>query len=366
MLKKENKKISLNIIFAFLFFIITCGLILQPNISSAAAHLKEVTPQQKTYVDKKEIMLGTLSAMKYIKGGRYEMGPKNSKFDLVGDNVPVHSVTLSSFYFPKYLVNGTDYNSYAKMMGDKKQIKYDTTMDAVNNYPVQVNWYQANAYCAWLKDETGLPFSLPTEAQWEYVARDEGKRIAYAAQGGLLELGINFPNRKQHIIDNQGLVAGVPLPVDALPVNGLGIYQMSGNTNQWMKDWYQPDYYRKSPELNPQGPEQGFQNSKVLRGLDFFSINPESTIWVAEASNYTRIYDWPTHANAGFRCVINSQKSILELQAITIATQSQKEIIKLSKKNKKSKAQSSCYLPVCSRSRFETTYSIAKILSDPE
>ena len=57
--------------------------------------------------------------------------------------------------------------------------------DETFNNPVQpvvgVCWYEARAYCAWLGAQTGQPFRLPTEAEWEAAARGRtGRRYAYS------------------------------------------------------------------------------------------------------------------------------------------------------------------------------------------
>ena len=61
-------------------------------------------------------------------------------------------------------------------------------MTVLDNIPAIINWREADKYCRWLKSQTGLNFSLPTEAQWEYAARNRGKRVsarAWEEQGGV-------------------------------------------------------------------------------------------------------------------------------------------------------------------------------------
>ena len=133
--------------------------------------------------------------------------------------------------------------------------------------PAGVNWYGAKAYCQWLGKVSGLPFVLPTEAQWEYAARSGGKKVLFATDNGNIDKDRNFP---WDIKDRR-----TP-DIATYPPNPSGIYAMSDlNASEWVNDWYDPNFYKHSPPTNPEGPSVGLPRNaaypeygptKVIRG----------------------------------------------------------------------------------------------------
>jgi formylglycine-generating enzyme required for sulfatase activity len=132
--------------------------------------------------------------------------------------------------------------------------------------PAGVDWYQARDYCLWLAEQSGRPFALPTEAQWEYAARSRGQMMPYATDDGLLRKGKNYSTREERRqASPPNAPPYTPYPIGKkYPPNPLGIHQMGLNGFEWVSDWYGEDYYERSPEHNPTGPASG--KDKVRRG----------------------------------------------------------------------------------------------------
>jgi len=60
------------------------------------------------------------------------------------------------------------------------------------------------------------------------------------------------------------------VPVKSFSPNSLGLYDLSGNVWEWVQDWYDSGYYKKSPRNNPKGPSSG--SGRVLRGGSWYDL----------------------------------------------------------------------------------------------
>ncbi|MUH96514.1 formylglycine-generating enzyme family protein [Aliivibrio fischeri] len=171
-----------------------------------------------------------------------------------------------------------------------------------------INWQQAEDYCQWLGNLTALPFDLPTEAQWEYAARNRGENRYYATNNGYKQYknGHYFDPNTGYYIDyiNKEVNAGAELEahLGQWPANPLGIYGMSNNISEWTNDWYSPDYYQESRKLNPQGPNKG--EKKVMRdGKGLMTIDRFPN----------KIKEDKYYANNSFRCSLQQQMPAIAL-----------------------------------------------------
>lgn len=273
----------------------------------------------------------------YVQGGTFWMGDFCSKMRNNGpfctsdkNNKPVHQVELSGYSISKFKITHENYNLYLELNALPKQKfkhklidKLLSDMTFLDNSPAIISWTEANNYCAWLKKETGLPFSLPTEAQWEYAARNRGQYVIIATDDGTLrvnkktEKGENFATDadRDEISDSTGISSpSIRFSVDKYPPSPLGLYNMADNGKEWVYDWYDPDYYEKSPKKDPQGPDKPVVKDrtenkywKVLRGAS----NPVTGF--PSGFTITRYYqvkdpDGPIGTTA--RCVVNSPTKI--------------------------------------------------------
>ncbi len=235
--------------------------------------------------------------MKFIKGGAFDMG------DVFGDNhyaaeKPVHSVTVGDFYMSAYCVTFEEYDAFCAATGRQKPD--DRGWGRGNRPVINVNWYNAVEYCNWLSRQQGLTpiyaidktrqdpnsssiydnlkwivtpnwnangYRLPTEAEWEYAAREGGKRVRFGnGQNTLRPTEANFDASASYKepYSEVGQYRSKTVPVDTFKPNALGLYNMSGNVWEWCQDWYDSAYYKNSPKENPKGPASG--TYRVLRG----------------------------------------------------------------------------------------------------
>ena len=251
-------------------------------------------------------------ALIWVKGGRFQMGCTSEQQNCTGHERPVHTVEVGDFFMGATEVTVAQFSAFVQATGYRTDAERGTgsfirrgtelvyrqgvhwRMDErgqeraaeEGNFPVlHLSWEDACAYTAWLTEKTGWVYRLPTEAEWEYAAR-----------GGILSKGNLYAGSQEADSvawhwDNAG---GLVHPVQTKLPNELGLYDMSGNVQEWCLDEY--GSYHEAGRVQELGPERS--PSRVLRG----------GAWNREATRSrvsSRIHAPPTSRsnNRGFRVV---------------------------------------------------------------
>ena len=220
-----------------------------PTMTTADAILRSLRRAALLY-DEKDlpklvVNLKDASPMVLVPAGEFEMG------DGQESDCPKHSVHLDAYYLGLYCVTNRQYGKFVEETGHRAPDNNRWEQADLADHPVtDVSWDDATAYAEW------AGCTLPTEAQWEKAAR--------GPQGFIYPWGNEWKQSKCRNNENKG--SGQTCRVYDYPegVSGYGTYNQSGNVWEWCADWYDEDYYGKSPGENPSGPEGG--SRRVSRG----------------------------------------------------------------------------------------------------
>jgi formylglycine-generating enzyme len=202
---------------------------------------------------------------------------------------PVHRVWVDRFALARTAVTNRLYGFFIRDGGRTAPASFSDGEFSHPDQPVtSVSWLDAAAYCAWLAERTGKPYRLPTEAEWERAARG-------GFAGRLYTWGDDPPHGQPHYFT--AWLHG-PARVGQRPPNGFGLYDISENVHEWCADWYDPHYYRDSPDRNPQGPESGTR--KASRGGSW-----RHQVKIARVAARSSIPPEFRYSDYGFRCALS-------------------------------------------------------------
>lgn len=193
-------------------------------------------------------------------------------FTIDEDNKPPKWVELDGFSIQQYKVTYGDFDVYVQANAlPPHPPKGDDDFHGIwqdartgDDVPAGVAWQQAKDYCLWLGKLTGLPFDLPTEAQWEFAAsnRINSYRQPFPTKTGQIVEGKSHPTfaQQKKLLGRHGAL----YPGGRYEPSPLGLHDLVGNGFEWVNDWYAANAYQHGPSKNPTGPETGAE--KVLRG----------------------------------------------------------------------------------------------------
>ncbi len=193
-----------------------------------------------------------------IKGGSFDMG------DTFGDGdapeKPVHKVTLHDFHLCKYPVTQAQWK--AIMGNNPSNFKGD-------DLPVEtVSWDDAQDFIKELNEKTGKKYRLPSEVEWEYTAREGGKKVRFGNGKDIADpKEMNFNGKKDYKMyySVEGEYRVKTTPVSQFKPNALGLYDMSGNVWEWCQDVWHEDY-NGAPDDGSAWVQGGDSSCRVVRG----------------------------------------------------------------------------------------------------
>ena len=221
--------------------------------------------------------------MVFVRGGSFSMGCTSEHgSECEDDEKPLHNVILSDFLISSNEVTFADYDDYCIATVNNKPSDHGWGR---GKYPVvNVSWEDAVSYCNWLSDQHKFKrvyeitdntvtanwnangYRLPTEAEWEYAARDRGKISEWAGTSSESNLASFANYYESGRVGKDGHMHTAM--VGSFIPNSLGLFDMSGNVWEWCWDWYDDDYYKNSTRHDPKGPDRG--NERVLRGGSWY------------------------------------------------------------------------------------------------
>ena len=206
-----------------------------------------ITINQDEFRDPLEIVCaGVKFNMIPVRGGTFTMGAAEATGIYEVSETPAHQVTLSDYYIGETEVTQ---ELWMAVMGKNPSVHIG---DA--NLPVDsVTWNACLKFVNRLSEITERKFRMPTEAEWEYAARG-GAHESESVYSGSSKI-----DDVAWFIDNSTTITH---KVKQLAPNELGIYDMSGNVQEWCLDWYAD--YTTASVTNPSGPDDG--SFKVNRG----------------------------------------------------------------------------------------------------
>ena len=197
----------------------------------------------------------------WIEAGTFQMGSPESDSSGEDWERPVHEVEISEgFWLGKYEVTQ---GQWAVVMGTTPWSGEWGVVENPSHPAVYISWHDVQAFIGRLNAAAGDSlYRLPSEAEWEYACRagtttrwsfgddasdGSGVRDYAWSKGNAWSSGKYYAH-----------AVGLKRP------NGWGLYDMHGNVYEWVQDWWDLDYYKRSPRVDPPGPTSG--SDRVRRG----------------------------------------------------------------------------------------------------
>ncbi len=170
----------------------------------------------------------------------------------------------------KYPVTQAQWKAVAALPQVNRSLKPKPSKFKGSNLPVEgVCWYDAVEFCDRLALDTGRPYRLPSEAEWEYACRATTNTPFHFGEMLSFELA-NYGGALANGLDKRSKPQGHTTPVGSYQAaNAFGLYDMHGKVWEWCLDcWY--DNYNGVPTDGSARTNGGENHPRVTRGGSWF------------------------------------------------------------------------------------------------
>lgn len=188
-----------------------------------------------------------------IPSGSFLMGSPPSEEGRYDNESPVHDVNLTRrFALGRYAVTFEEFDQFTTAVARSNH--HDAYWGRGRRPVIHVSWQDAKDYVAWLSEQTGENYRLPSEAEWEYACR-AGTQMHYWWGDTI------HPNFANYY--NSGI--GRTVEVGSYPANSWRLHEMHGNVWEWCEDaWHET--YDGAPTDGTAWLSDGHMRARCIRG----------------------------------------------------------------------------------------------------
>ena len=208
--------------------------------------------------------------MVVVPAGSFDMGSPSREDGRADNEGPVHRVTIAKpFAVGVYEVTFEEWDA-CRRGGGCSQNPGDRGWGRGDRPVINVSWEDAQQYVRWLSRETGEEYRLPSESEWEYVARG-GTTEPFHFGSTVSPDQANYDGNYTYGSGRKGRYRKQTVPVGSFPANAFGLHDLHGNVREWAEDCWQ-DSYRDAPSDGSAWTRGGDCGKRVLRGGSWDSV----------------------------------------------------------------------------------------------
>ncbi len=199
-----------------------------------------------------------------VPSGTYRMGSPSHENRRDGDEGPVHEVVIGKpFAVGVFEVTFSEWDACVRGGGCGRHSPSDGGWGRGNRPVINVSWEDVQLYVSWLSRRTGKEYRLPSESEWEYVAR-AGTTTPFHFGTTLSTRQANYDGNFTYGSGRKGSYRKKTVPVGSFEPNRFGLYDVHGNVWEWVQDCWNRSY--DYAPRDGRARERGNCSERVLRG----------------------------------------------------------------------------------------------------